>query len=178
MFRGRILIASFTLVLLLSLFATPQDVTHELYRVIPAHRSQIAWYDVGRWTTWALFGNDDDGIFGERMIRPFSDDRNFMTALQWTLRNPLHNFCFYVIGSADCTNSAWKVLEITPEHTTTFGYQPVADTVFAGKHSSLLLAFHGGKPFLSICWEWSQHHQTKFYLGWRCRGNFGIKCVL
>lgn len=151
--------------------------THFLYTIIPRHRSCIAWYDVGRWTLWALFGNDDDGIFGERAgfhpeLRPGA-----CKAALWTLRNPLHNICFYVIGSAGSANSAWKLLEVTSDGMKVLDYQPQADMVFAGKHS-FLLALHGGKPFCSFCWEWSPHHQSKFYFGWRCRGNFGIKCNL
>jgi hypothetical protein len=154
--------------------ATP----HPLYQIIPRHRSQIACHDVGRWALWVLFGNDDDGVFGERASFRPELDASLTKALLWMLRNPLHNFCFYVIGSADCVNSAWKLLEITPEGTKTLDYQAEADTVFAGKRSSLLLALHGGKPFVSCCVAWSSTHQSKFYLGWRCRGNFGLKCNL
>lgn len=39
--------------------------SHWLYRFIPRHRSQIYWYDFGHWISWALFGNDDHGIFSE-----------------------------------------------------------------------------------------------------------------
>lgn len=152
---------------------------HYLYTIVPRQRSQIQWYDFGRWTLWAVVGNDDDGIFGERVAGFHPELAPSMgRALLWTLRNPLHNFCFYVIGSADRINNALKLLEITPEGVTALDYQSEADTVFAGKHSSFLLALHGGKPFFSFCWEWSQSHKTRFYLGWRCRGNFGAKCVL
>ncbi len=44
---------------------------HWLYDIIPRHRSQIYWYDVPHWITWALFGNDDDGIFGEEPTSHF-----------------------------------------------------------------------------------------------------------
>lgn len=169
-----------TIVLGLSVVATCEDHAdlHPLYLFIPQHRNQIAWYDIGRWTLWALLGNDDDGIFGERAGFHPDAPLSLSKAIQWTLRNPLHNFCFYIIGSADTVNSAWKLLQITRDGIKTLDYQAEADAVFVGEHSSFLLALHGGKPFFSLCLEWSPHHQSKFYLGWRCRGNFGAKCVL
>ena len=61
---------------------------HPLYNIIPRHRSQIRWYDAGHWTTWMLFGNDDDGIFGEARKKPYKPDQppGFQKALVWFCR--------------------------------------------------------------------------------------------
>jgi hypothetical protein len=157
-----------------------QALNHWLYRIIPRHRCQIRWYDLGHWCTWMLFGNDDDGIFGEEPTANFRPTHkiHFMQALAWELRNPLHNFCFYVIGTAHYCNSEYTILEVTPEHIEGFHYRDHAITIFASENSSLYLALHGWKPFISLRLIYNERRKGDFYLGWRCRGNFGIKCVL
>ncbi len=154
-------------------------VRHWLYRVIPRHRCQIRWYDLGHWTTWMLFGNDDDGIFGEEMsgrYRPYQKVC-FPKALAWTVRNPLHNFCFYVIGSADRRNSEITLLKVTTNEFCMFDYVPQGKTVFASPQSSssLFLGLHGGKPFFSLRLAYHPKRHLDLYIGWRCRGNFGLK---
>ncbi len=150
---------------------------HWLYDIIPRHRTQIYWYDVGHWITWALFGNDDDGIFGEEPTSHFycNESPSLWKATAWGCRNSLHNFCFYVIGSAYEENDEFTVLRLTPTYGEAFVHRPSADTVFAGDGSSLYLALHGCKPFLSARIVWSKYRETRFYVGWRCRGNFGIR---
>jgi hypothetical protein len=78
--------------------------------------------------------------------------------LQWSLRNPLHNFTFYVIGVSD------------------------KDTVRTGRHANHVFAPGGGwnwavtrrhlvlLPFVSY-----ENDRCRFYLGWRESGNFGAK---
>jgi hypothetical protein len=134
-------------------------------------------FDLGHWMMWALFGNDDDGIFGEE---PTAHYRTKMCpslgkACLWGWRNPLHNFCFYVIGSADRCNSELTLIRLTPCYGEALVYRPRATTVFAGDSSSFYLALHGLKPFVSARIVWSDCYESRFYLGWRCRGNFGIR---
>ncbi len=152
---------------------------HWLYDVIPRHRSQIAWYDAGHWIAWSLLGNDDDGIFGEGPHANYKPEEpaSVAKALKWEGRNPLHNFCFYLIGSAHRTNSEYTLLEVTPCHLKVGRYSPVAKTVFPTKNSCFYFGLHGGKPFLSFRLRWTRNKSTDFYFGWRERGNFGIKCV-
>lgn len=152
---------------------------HWLYRVIPRHRCQIRWYDVGHWTTWMLFGNDDDGLFGEEMDALYLVDEPISgrKALKWGLRNPLHNFCFYVIGSAHRPNSAFTLLNLTPRGVCMFHYTPVGTRSFGSSCSSFYLAMHGGKPFIALRLAYTPKHCGDFYIGWRERGNFGIKFV-
>lgn len=77
---------------------------------------------------------------------------------RWYWRNPGHNFDFYVVGIAD------------------------KSFVRTGRHPSAVFNPAGG-------WNWACSHRGwcalpfasylrgrfKFYLGWRERGNFGIK---
>lgn len=81
------------------------------------------------------------------------------TPLRWALRNPLHNFTFYVIGMAD-------------RPFTRFGNAPrevfQADWTWAVLFSAWGLPL----PFLSYL---DRSGRFKFYLGWRERGNFGLK---
>ncbi len=150
---------------------------HWLYDYIPRHRSQLVWYDLGHWFLWGLFGNDDDGIFGEGPQAHYciADPPSLKKALKWQGRNPLHNFCFYVIGSANRENSELTLLEITPCHLLLFKYEPIAHTVFPSKNSCFYLGLHGCKPFISFRFRWCQTRSSDFYIGWRERGNFGIK---
>jgi hypothetical protein len=156
-----------------------EALNHWLYEVVPRHRSQIYWYDAGHWLTWALFGNDENGIFGEDQRKdgcylPMLEI-GLKKALRWSLRNPLHNFCFYVIGSAHRTNSEFTILSVNPSEIKSFDYQPCGRTVFSSRNGGFYLGLHGGKPFVSLRIFYTSRHGGEFYLGWRERGNFGIK---
>ena len=78
-----------------------EALSHPLYDLIPRHREQIRWWDIPHWITWNLFGNDDDGIFAEETSIYRHEPIGLPRFLKWTLRNPLHNFTFYTIGSAE-----------------------------------------------------------------------------
>ena len=76
----------------------------------------------------------------------------------WQLRNPLHNFTFYVIGIADkCFTREGRFPNAV------FGPEGGWNWAVA-KHKWLRL------PFISFNGE-----RWRFYLGWRERGNFGGK---
>lgn len=149
---------------------------HWLYCMVPRHRCQIQWFDVGHWCTWALFGNDDDGIFGEEAGYRSCRYTNGVKALAWGVRNPLHNFTFYVIGSAYCHNSSLTLLELSPQCFSLLYYTPEEGHTFASRDTSLYLALHGWKPFISLRLAYADERSADFYLGWRERGNFGAKC--
>lgn len=150
--------------------------SQKLYDFIPRHRSQIEWYDLGHWTTWMLFGNDDDGIFGEGREAQYlvTKKANVGKALRWQLRNPLHNFCFYVIGSAYRENSEITLLEISPERFCCLK-ETWPPKNFPSQRSCFFFALHGGKPFIAFQLVYSKTYRAEFYLGWRDRGNFGLK---
>jgi len=154
--------------------------SHWLYSVVPRHRDQIKWYDVGHWSTWVLFGNDDEGIFGEDTGRPYRPDQPdcLNKFLSWWMRNPLHNFTFYMIGSAHRVNSEWALLRMSDDRIHAFEYDPVAKHNFGGRGSSFFLGFHGWKPFISLRLCYFGRYMSQFYLGWRKEGNFGIKLQL
>ena len=106
-----------------------------------------------KWNPIWWLGNADDPEPPD-WYRPGSAGRRWL----WQLRNPLHNFTFYVIGIADkCFTRTGKF----------------PDAVFAPdggwnwavtKHKWVRL------PFVSYNGHWG-----RFYLGWRERGNFGFK---
>lgn len=150
---------------------------HWLYRIVPRHRSQLQWYDIGHMATWMVFGNDDDGIFGEAQPKPYrpNEKPSLQKSLRWWCRNPLHNFCFYTIGSAHRRNSEIDILQIVDNKISGLHYRADGSKLFIGKNSSLYIALHGGKPFLSLRLRYHRHYRADFYIGWRERGNFGIK---
>lgn len=154
-----------------------QAAHHWLYRAIPRHRSQIRWYDLPRWVTWALFGNDDDGLFSEWHVPLFQPEQpvGFGKALAWVLRNPFHNFCFYVIGNVGYPNDELTLLKINRRKFCFFHYEPVAKTVFGGRYTSFYLGLHGFKPLISLRLAYGLRWKSDFYIGWREKGNFGIK---
>ena len=153
--------------------------THWLYHIIPRHRNQIQWYDLGHWLTWALLGNDDVGIFAEAHLPLFEPKLSvgIVKALSWMVRNPFHNFCYYVIGSADYQNDELTVLKINRKQFIFLKYNPIANTVFGGRYSSFYLGFHRGKPLLSLRIAYGLKWKSDFYIGWRDKGNFGIKIL-
>jgi hypothetical protein len=106
-----------------------------------------------KWNPVWWFGNVDDPEPPE-WYRPGA---RFRRAL-WQLRNPLHNFTFYVIGIADrpFTRSGRFANHI---------FAPAGGWNWAiARHRCLRL------PFVSFNGE-----RWRFHLGWRERGNFGAK---
>lgn len=152
---------------------------HPLYKVIPIHRSQLYWYDLPRWITWALFGNDDSGVFGESPIGYYSDTEDeigYKRAGKWMLRNPLHNFTFYVIGFAHSPPKCeTALLSYDSEKLLFLESSSPSRTVFAGPKTSFFIGFHGILPFISL--RLRHARQTDIYMGWREKGNFGLKFV-
>jgi len=77
--------------------------------------------------------------------------------LLWHLRNPLHNFTYYVIGIADrpfvrCGNNP--------------------DSIWAREGRWNFRTFHAG-PLIHLPGISYKGTRWEFYLGWRSRGNFG-----
>lgn len=106
-----------------------------------------------KWNPIWWFGNVDDPEPPE-WYRPGSTNRRWL----WRLRNPLHNFTFYVIGIAD---------------------KPFTRT---GKFPNAVFAPDGGwnravARYKCVCLPFVSFNGTRcrFYFGWRERGNFGCK---
>lgn len=147
------------------------------YKETPRYRSEIPTWHIKSQCAWAIFGNEDDGIYGEEAQFLPDEPNDESKARKWWLRNPLHNFCFYVIGSADKVNDEITLFKASQKGVNCFDYKPVGDTVFADEATSIFIALHGKKPFFSLR-VGSKDRSFDFYFGWRERGNFGIKCCL
>lgn len=123
---------------------------HEPRRTVPGFRKLNPF--------WALFGNDDDGYFGDDRWRA-GRTKTLGLALQWWLRNPFHNLFFYVIGIADRPRTFWS----RPGR----GWGEVDGWTFHW------LQADGGRfrfPFASF-----RNHRFSAYAGWRPYGAFGFK---
>ena len=113
---------------------------------------------------WWL-GNADDGLCGERdpnmrwwRARECPNGCTLLCKLKWFIRNPLHNFMFYVIGFADRGVS----------HSDKFWPQNGRKTIF-------LIRKVNGLP-IWLPWFAFKTKSWKGYIGWRDRGHFGIAC--
>lgn len=116
----------------------------------PSH-PEIHFYDKFNPIWW--FGNEDDPT-PPAWYKPDDKRRN----TKWYFRNPLHNFNFYVIGVAD---KKFHRSGKFPERNS----DPRGGWDFAVTRRHILLL-----PYFSYDRDWCD-----FYLGWRERGNFGIK---
>lgn len=117
----------------------------------PRHTGKIHWYDKINPVWW--FGNIDDPIPPDE-YRPRSKCRK----LTFALRNPFHNFTFYVIGIADR-----RFVK----------YGKYTEDVFDPHEGWNVVASRCGPfwlPFISY-----KRDHFKFYIGWRPNGNFGMK---
>ncbi|HVT89057.1 MAG TPA: hypothetical protein VHD56_09415 [Tepidisphaeraceae bacterium] len=146
-----------------------------LYSAIPRDRKQIRWFDAPHWLAWTFFGNENDGIFGEELNPPYSNMPSFKSFLAWWTRNPMANFCLYVIGSGDWkTHHSFSILQSDSAGTRILKSEK-SPSVFGTGSSAIIIAFNDFKPYLSFKFPLGKYHQTDFYLGWRPRGHFGLK---
>lgn len=74
-------------------------VDHWLYKIIPLYREDTKWWN---YPLWLIFGNDDDGIFGEGTNVWWSEwvhkKASLWTATKWWFRNPFKNLVKYVLN--------------------------------------------------------------------------------
>ena len=69
-----------------------------IYDWVPRKAEQIYFFDLPHWLAWAFLGNEDDGIFGEETKLYLKEEADFEHFTYWSvIRNPLHNFTFYII---------------------------------------------------------------------------------
>lgn len=108
---------------------------------------------------WALFGNDDDSIIGDDTWNP-TRDNSIKTKVLWWLRNPFHNLMFYVVPFGFCNKEFTRIGTVGVFKET------------GGWGWALLKYKYWRMPFISY------YGIIKFYIGWRERGNFGIKLTL
>ncbi len=105
---------------------------------------------------WVLFGNDDDGLYGDDAWRA-GREKTAALAREWWFRNPAHNFTWYVLGFADHDCVSWHNQELDDK-----GWMFAVTTCRA----RLYLPF----PFIGY-----NGASRAVYLGWRPSGAFGIK---
>jgi hypothetical protein len=105
---------------------------------------------------WALFGNDEYGIYGDLNWNP-EQEQTVMRAIRWWFRNPMHNLMFHVLS--------------VPKPFTSEGDYP--NDVFSPVvgWNNVIRIGSNGKRYRFI----SYIGAVKFYIGWRERGNFGLK---
>jgi hypothetical protein len=141
-----------------------------IYNFVPRKREQLRLLDA-RWLTWSMTGNEDDGIFGEYAgKKPYSTNINFRTYVSWSiLRNPLHNFAFYVIGSA-----GWKrhydfsLFSLGGKEPARAFSNPAQRE--GGDRPFFDLGFNDFKPYFKLN-PW----RADLFFGWRGNGSFEIK---
>lgn len=103
---------------------------------------------------WKIFGNDDDWPPPDWYM---SNKAMWQRKTYWLIRNPLHNFTFYVIGVAG------KKTERAGRHPMDV-FNPSGGWNWAvTKYKACRL------PFISY------KGRIMFYIGWREKGNFGFK---
>jgi hypothetical protein len=150
---------------------------HYLYKIIPLSRDQLKWYDFPRRVSYNLFGNEDDGIFGEYCKKPYSKDIDTSTFLRWYIRNPAHNFCFYALGFQEPnkkpTKNSFAILRADEKFL--FLSKDEDPCVMGDTPASFNLSLNHYLPFLSFRFPVYPERKFDFYFGWRPSGAFGIK---
>jgi hypothetical protein len=109
-----------------------------------------------KWNPVWWIGNADDRVPPE-WYRPGEKGRGTL----WQLRNPLHNFTFYVIGVAD-------------EDFIRYGREPEAVFARAGGWNWAVIE----KGWLRLPFVSYEGKRLRFYALWRERGNFGLKATV
>lgn len=140
--------------------------SHWLYRIIPAARADISFLTA---IPWALFGNDEGGIFGERdpyhtmLGNPVS--YSFVGFLKWWFRNPLHNLFFHVLRW-DCGDNA-LILYARDATGSRWWFRAPQRTWHADEGKQLYIRLLA--PFVSY-----RGARWEIYAGWRIGGALGF----
>lgn len=146
---------------------------HFLYHVVPLSSEQIKPYDIGHWITWNLFGNENNGIFGEDCNKPYSTNINAKTFLSWTTRNPSSNFTKYTLGKRTEKRNTFIILKANEEFH--FLHKDKDPCIFGKTKASFNLVLNHYKPFISLKFPVFPKRRFDFYFGWRPDNTFGIK---
>jgi hypothetical protein len=106
---------------------------------------------------WSIFGNNDDWP-PPNWYRP--QEPIWKRKAMWLLRNPCHNLTFYVLG---VTGKPFERV---------------------GRYPRNVFSPGGGWNWAVIRYKWlrlpfiSYIGKVKFYMGWRERGNLGLKFTI
>ena len=115
-----------------------------------------------KWFIWAFFGNEKDGYIGDTVFNPEQKD-TFSIRLKWWLRNPCHNFTWYVIGLAH--RHIAHINEFSQE-------QPGWNRAYTCLYGDYMTDAHKAKKYKFIHYIGKKR---EFYIGYRGTGAFGIK---
>lgn len=142
----------------------PNAANMPLVQSMAPRRPPAPWYrKLNPW--WLLFGNDDDGYFGDPDWRAGRTE-TLGLAVIWWLRNPAHNLTWYGIGVAD--KARLNVGRWAPEI-----HRPGGGLLTCWTEVQVLGFLWVALPFISYL---SPH--VKAYAGWRPSGAFGFKLNL
>lgn len=108
------------------------------------------------WLVWALFGNEQDGIYGDSNWNP-EGKTDAWTAVKWWFRNPLHNLTWHVIGFVQESTTRYDMRDIDG---------PGWNLAYSVRDAYPKRKYRFAR-YIGDGWE--------FYAGWRARGNFGLK---
>lgn len=140
-------------------------IDHWLYKIIPFGKENVKWYN---WPLWAFFGNDNDGIFGERsefFFPAWNDSKTTpWVAVKWWFRNPFHNFVRFTLERKHDTQ--YYVAQYTSENGWKFLFRDKAD-LWNTENKQISLSVD---PFLVAA---RGLLGFEMYLGWKPDGAFG-----
>lgn len=119
-------------------------------------RRVVPWYKKLN-PMWALFGNEDDGFWGDLAFNP-AQYKTIPTAIKWWFKNPAHNLMWYVLGVADVDRYVSGKHGDRIWNPTGRGWQ------YCWTHLTIIKL-----PFVSYI-----SNSRRFYLGWRPGGAFSL----
>lgn len=149
---------------------------HWLYRYVPFGSG-----DANGWRklTWAIFGNDDDGIFGEgaKVWWPevAKEKATFWIAVRWWCRNPMHNLFTRVIAwRRENVRGLYLRHSIDELSYRRFWFvQPQDSDFWPAYPEHSMLRIHLVPPLLM--WRETQARlPNEGYFGWKPAGHFGM----
>lgn len=166
---------------------------HWLYHYIPHNRNELFEKSGWQQVMWAVFGNDDDGIFGEgpksgtKWTESWSGKTikeqnfhnpgtiNFQRFVLWQLRNPLHNFTHYVVGFKEKKNVVYTQILLISTAEISFYKEISRPNVFPMRdHTGIYFGLHNRRPFLSWRVNLIGIRWLEGYSGWRPGGGLGL----
>lgn len=104
---------------------------------------------------WALFGNADDTIYGDKKWRA-GRQPSLRLAIEWWFRNPFHNLCFYVIGITEYEHAFYST-------------KPWGEQRGFSFHAVITPTLKIPLPMVAFVGE-----KRGWYIGWRPYGSFGL----
>lgn len=140
-----------------------------LYKLVPASRADVTILTA---IPWALFGNDEGGVFGERdpyhtvLGNPVS--YTLAGFAKWWIRNPFHNL-FWTVLKWDAGDNA-RILYARNANGSRWWFRAPQRTWYADSPEPQILV-RLNAPFISY-----RGSKWELYAGWRINGSLGFAC--